>query len=78
MSAIKQLLGDISTSQANLTEFMHVPACDLATELLARIEHSNGLDMVDTSTIESLVDGLLLELFIRKHGDSFTDTVMEV
>jgi hypothetical protein len=55
----------------NLTEFMHVPCSDLAVEFKARVEHTNGLDMVDTATLEDIRDALNLELFIRRHGESY-------
>lgn len=49
----------------NLTPLMTEPCFDIAAEFKARIQQSNGLDMVDTHTLEAIVDGLLLELCLR-------------
>ena len=58
--------GAVVTSQdVNLTPLMAEPCFDIAAEFKARIQQSNGLDMVDTHTLEAIVDGLLLELCLR-------------
>ena len=50
----------------NLTPFMHIPCADICVELKARIEQTTGLELVDTRTLEDIVDGLLLELYTRQ------------
>ena len=52
--------------EVNLTPFMHIPCADICVELKARIEQTNGLEMVDAGTLEDIVDGLLLELYTRQ------------
>ena len=52
--------------EVNLTPFMHIPCADICVELKARIEQTTGLELVDTRTLEDIVDGLLLELYTRQ------------
>lgn len=55
----------VTSQDVNLTPLMAEPCFDIAVEFKARIQQSNGLDMVDTHTLEAIVDGLLLELCLR-------------
>ena len=55
-----------ATDEVNLTPFMHIPCADICVELKARIEQTTGLELVDTRTLEDIVDGLLLELYTRQ------------
>ena len=54
-----------ASPEVNLTPLMAEPCFDIASEFLARIQQSNGLDFVDTTTLEDIVDGLLLEITAR-------------
>lgn len=49
----------------NLTPFMHATCADIALELLARMDYSTGLEMVDTHTLMELMHGLQTELCLR-------------
>lgn len=51
--------------EVNLTPFMHATCADIALELLARVEQTSGLEMVDTHTLMELMHGLQTELCLR-------------